>query len=96
MFTKVPPTQTQKHQYLYKFFVGGYKGLAKPVQVGVACLFEAALEYHSKRGGRGLSLAVLSVCLSPSKAISQIGRQGSQLLHCLALHQLTKALPFLI
>lgn len=49
---------------------------------------------HSRRGGR--VLAVLSVYLSPSKAISQRRRQGSPLLHCLELHQLTKALPLWI
>lgn len=48
------------------------------------------------KGWEGLRLALVSVYLSPSKAISQRGRQGSQLLHCLALHQLTRALPLWI
>lgn len=60
------------------------------------CVYEICSVTVEGLVGGFFGLGVLSVYLSPSKAISQRGRPGSQLLHCLALHQLTKALPLWI
>lgn len=52
-------------------------------------MFVSDVQCHSTSGGRVFGLAALSAYLPPSKAISQRARHGSQLLHCLVLHQLT-------